>query len=162
MAALAKGGHAGAATTLETSPPLENPCMQPFLKSTLSLLAVSSLFMGAPGWLLAADPKTEHSAAQQATAGSDNVTITGEVVDLVCYTDSGASGPGHADCAKVCITSGLPVGLKAQDGKTYVVVGDHKPLNSELAPYAARTITMKGKVVSRDGINLLENAEIVK
>jgi hypothetical protein len=43
-----------------------------------------------------------------------------------------------------------------------VLVGDHKPLNSELAPYAAKTITMKGKVVSRDGINMLENAEIVK
>ena len=136
--------------------------MKPFLKSTLSLLATTSLFIGAPASLLAADPKDEHPVAQQAASGSANATVTGEVVDLVCYTDSGASGPGHADCAKVCMNAGLPVGLKAQDGKTYVLVGDHKPLNSELAPYAAKTITMKGKVVSRDGLNMLENAEIVK
>jgi hypothetical protein len=31
-----------------------------------------------------------------------------------------------------------------------------------LVEYAAKTITMKGKLVSRDGINMLENAEIVK
>ncbi|MBV9491399.1 MAG: hypothetical protein JO069_17010 [Verrucomicrobia bacterium] len=95
-------------------------------------------------------------------ADSDVVTLTGEVVDLVCYTDSGASGPDHADCAKVCINAGLPVGLKAKDGKTYLLVGEHKPLNSELAPYAAKTITLRGKLVGRDGISLLENAEIVK
>jgi hypothetical protein len=136
--------------------------MKPVLNSTFSLLAATGLFLSTTGWLLAADPKAEQPAAQQAASGSDNATITGEVVDLVCYTDSGASGPGHADCAKVCMNAGLPVGLKAQDGKTYVLVGDHKPLNSELAPYAAKTITMKGKVVSRDGINMLENAEIVK
>ena len=131
-------------------------------KSTFSLLIAAGLWAGAPGLLLAADPKTEGAAAEQAASGAETATITGEVVDLVCYTDSGASGPGHAGCAKVCINAGLPVGLKAQDGKTYVLVGDHKPLNSELAPYAAKTITMRGKVVSRDGITMLENAEIVK
>jgi hypothetical protein len=42
------------------------------------------------------------------------------------------------------------------------VIGAHKPLNDELAPLAAKQVTLKGKVVTRDGINLLENAEIVK
>lgn len=60
------------------------------------------------------------------------------------------------------IKAGLPVGLKATDGKVYLLVGDHKPMNAELVEYAAKTITMKGTVVSRDGINMLENAEIVK
>jgi hypothetical protein len=62
----------------------------------------------------------------------------------------------------VCINAGLPVGLKAEDGKVYMLVGEHKPLNSILAQYAAKTVTMRGKLVSRDGINMLENAEIVK
>ncbi len=31
-----------------------------------------------------------------------------------------------------------------------------------LAAYAAKTVTLKGKLVTRDGINLLENVEIVK
>jgi hypothetical protein len=90
------------------------------------------------------------------------ITVNGEVIDLVCYTDSGASGKDHADCAKTCISGGLPVGLKGEDGKVYLLIGDHKPMNKELAKYAAETITVKGKAVSRDGVNMIENAEIVK
>jgi hypothetical protein len=37
-----------------------------------------------------------------------------------------------------------------------------KPINSELVSLAAKTITVKGKLVSRDGVNMIENAEIVK
>ena len=88
--------------------------------------------------------------------------ITGEVVDMACYIDHNATGEKHADCAKKCITSGLPVGLKADDGKTYLLIGEHKPLNSELAEYAARKITVEGKVASRDGIYMIENAVIQK
>jgi hypothetical protein len=64
-------------------------------------------------------------------------------------------------CAQKCIASGLPVGIKA-DGKVYLVIGQHKPLNKELAAEAGKVVTLKGKVVSKDGVNLLENAEIVK
>jgi hypothetical protein len=42
------------------------------------------------------------------------------------------------------------------------LIGEHKPANTELAQFAAKTITVKGKFVNRDGINLLENIEIVK
>ena len=44
----------------------------------------------------------------------------------------------------------------------YLLIGEHKPANEDLAQYAAKTITVKGKFVSRDGINLLENIEIMK
>ena len=41
-------------------------------------------------------------------------------------------------------------------------IGEHKPINSELVSLAAKTITVKGKLVSRDGVNVIENGEIVK
>jgi hypothetical protein len=90
------------------------------------------------------------------------VTVTGEVLDMSCYIDHGAMGEKHAACAKKCIASGLPMGIKANDGKTYLLIGDHKPVNSELADDAAKTITVKGKAVSRDGINMIENAVVQK
>jgi len=112
----------------------------------LAILAASPV-------LLRADDKTADTTT----------SITGEILDMACYTDHGAHGEKHAACAQKCIASGLPVGIKSDaDGKVYLVIGDHKPLNSDLAEYAAKTITLKGKVVSRDGINMLENAEIVK
>jgi len=93
-------------------------------------------------------------------AASDK-TITGEIVDLMCYADHKASGEKHAACAATCIKGGGPVAILS-DGKTYLVVGDHKPMNNQLAEYAGKTITLKGKLASTGGIPMLENAEIVK
>ena len=107
--------------------------------------------------------ETKQSNENAAKAAADTITVKGEVLDMACYLDHGAQGAKHAECAKTCITSGLPVGIKAADsGKTYLVVGQHSPLNQQLAAYAGQTITLKGKETSKDGINLLENAEIVK
>src|SRR5213596_1503296 len=65
-------------------------------------------------------------------------TLTGEIVDLMCYADHNASGDAHAKCAAKCIKGGGPVGILS-DGKTYLVVGDHKPMNDQLAEYAGKT-----------------------
>jgi type 1 fimbria pilin len=99
---------------------------------------------------------------QAAETAGEEVTVSGEVIDMVCYIDHGATGPKHADYAQTCIKMGLPVGIKANDGKTYLLVGEHRPINSEFAPLAAKTITVKGKLVSRDGFKMIENADIVK
>ena len=85
-----------------------------------------------------------------------------EVIDIACYVEHNGSGEKHIACAKMCMENGLPVGIKANDGKTYLLVGDHKSLNKELVEFAGKTITMKGHAVSRDGINLIADAEIVK
>jgi hypothetical protein len=108
------------------------------------------------------DKKMEGMEMKGAAMPSSSVSVKGEIVDMVCYLDHGATGAKHAQCAKTCITSGLPVGLKAEDGKLYLLVGEHKPINASLADAAAKTVTVKGKLVSRDGINMIENAEIVQ
>ena len=102
------------------------------------------------------------TSLSQAADSKGGTTVKGEVLDLACYTDHGASGEKHAKCGGKCIASGLPVGIKGEDGKVYIVIGDHKPINSELAPYAGKVVTLKGDAVSKDGINLLANAELVK
>jgi hypothetical protein len=104
----------------------------------------------------------EHKAGDEGAAKKETVTIKGEVLDMACYIDHGATGADHADCAKKCISMGLPVGIKGADGKTYLLIGEHKPLNKQIADSAAKTITVRGKLSSRDGINMIENAEIVK
>lgn len=113
---------------------------------------------------LAAHEGHEHAPGEEKEdlAAGETKKITGEVVDMACYVDHNATGEKHLDCAKKCITSGLPVGLKSDDGKTYLLIGEHKPLNTELAEYAAKKITVEGKVASRDGIFMIENAVIQK
>ena len=51
------------------------------------------------------------------------IVVKGEVLDMTCYIAYNMSGPEHAGCARDCIKRGLPVGIKATDGKVYLLVG---------------------------------------
>jgi hypothetical protein len=114
-------------------------------------------------------PRSLESLAGIRVAG----TVTGEVVDVACYFDDAASGPSHAACARRCIEGGLPAGLKAKDGKVYVLIGEqmppspqpgpkHESFNAQLAPYAAMVVIVSGVLVSKDGMNVIENARLVR
>ena len=90
------------------------------------------------------------------------IVVKGEVLDMTCYIAHNLSGPQHAECAKTCIRKGLPVGIKGEDGKIYLLVGEKEAVNGELADYAAKTVTIRGKKTMRDGFALLQVEEIRK
>jgi hypothetical protein len=101
----------------------------------------------------------EHEHSADAGASKE---VTGEVVDMMCYVDHNAVGEKHGQsCGAKCINNGGPVGI-VSDGKAYLVVGEHKPMNDQLAEYCGKTVTLKGKLAERGGIAMLENAEVVK
>jgi hypothetical protein len=120
------------------------------------LLVKTSSVILALGALLAL-PAVKVGAADDAATKS----IKGEIVDLMCYLDHGAKGEKHKGCAEKCIKGGGPVGLLSGED-LYLVIGDHKPINEELASKAAQTVTLKGKVVEKHGMKMIENAEIEK
>ena len=99
--------------------------------------------------------------AEEKAATEETKEITGEIVDMMCYIDHNAMGEKHASCAEKCIKGGAPVGILSE-GKAYLVVGAHKPMNDELAPLAGKTVTLKGKLATNGGVSMLENAEIVQ
>ena len=135
--------------------PFSRPRISPAL---LKIAAAIALFAaGAVSWpyLHPAQPRPF-----PAPIGTE-ITVTGEVLDMTCYISDNLSGPDHAECAKTCIRKGLPVGIKSRDdGRVYLLVGDSKSLNDQLADYAAKTITVKGKIRSRDGFAMLDNVTI--
>ena len=120
-------------------------------------VAVFVCTIAVAGWLGVGSARAAEAEKEVAP-----VTVKGEVLDMGCYLDHGAQGAKHAKCAEKCMRSGLPLGIKAEDGTTYLVIGDHKPLNDKLAPYAGKVVTLRGKATERDGIHMLENAEIVQ
>jgi hypothetical protein len=96
-------------------------------------------------------------------AGAQEILVTGEVLDLTCYIAYNLSGPDHAKCARDCIRSGLPAGIKAQDGKVYLLTGGvGQSINAEVADYAAKIVTIKGRQTVRDGFAQLQVEEIRK
>jgi hypothetical protein len=95
--------------------------------------------------------------------GVQEILVTGEVLDMTCYIAYHLSGPDHAECARVCIRNGAPVGIKAQDGKVYLLTGEPgQSINTQLAEYAAKVVTIKGKKSVRDGFAQLQVEEIRK
>jgi hypothetical protein len=95
--------------------------------------------------------------------GAPEILVTGEVLDMTCYIAYNLSGPDHAECARVCIRSGSPVGIKAQDGKVYLLTGEPgQAVNAQLAELAAKIVTIKGKETTRDGFAQLQIEEIRK
>ena len=148
--------------------------MKKYLLTGFSILALAALAAAQEEHTQPqAQHQTGHAAADTAKVVHEEaapdpahpvelLTVKGEVLDMACYLDHGAQGPGHADCAKTCIESGLPVGIKDEQGKVYLIIGEHKPINAILASHGGKVVTVKGKPVSRDGINLIENAEIVQ
>lgn len=105
----------------------------------------------------------EHEQGKENLDAGAEKEVTGEIVDLMCYIDHGAMGEKHGEsCGNKCIKGGGPVGLVENGNKAYLLVGEHKPINDEVADLCGKTITVKGKIAERGGMTLLENAEIVK
>ena len=94
---------------------------------------------------------------------AQEILVTGEVLDMTCYIANNLSGPDHAECARVCIRSGEPAGIKTKDGKVYLLTGEPgQSINAKLAEYAAQVVTIKGKQTVRDGFAQLQVEEIRK
>jgi hypothetical protein len=132
-----------------------NPDKPTALKVAVASILIASFAMSP----LALAQQHEHGK-QDLTASAEK-SVTGEVVDLMCYIDHGATGDKHSACGSKCIKGGGPVGI-VENGKAYLVVGEHKPINDELAESCGKTVTIKGKVAERGGMVMLENAEVVK
>jgi hypothetical protein len=127
--------------------------------SRIGQLAAAILISASVTGLLMKWSERRHSSV----AGAQEIVVTGEVLDMTCYIASNLSGPDHAKCARDCIRSGLPAGIKAQDGKVYLLTGEAgHSINAEVADYAAKTVTIKGRQTVRDGFAQLQVEEIRK
>jgi type 1 fimbria pilin len=90
-----------------------------------------------------------------------SVTMTGEIVDLHCYTSRGARGEEHAGCANACISRDVPAGFLAGDGTLYLLVNE-KPVSvkDRIAGKAGKKVTVRGKVVEKSGVKALQLASV--
>jgi hypothetical protein len=127
-------------------------------RPSVTKIAVAATFIAA----LTVSPLAIAAETEQDSDTAASKEVTGEIVDMMCYVDHNAMGEKHGQsCGVKCIKSGGPVGI-VSEGKAYLVVGEHKPMNDQLAEYCGKTITLKGKLAERGGIAMIENAEIVK
>ena len=133
----------------------------PFRRDWTQVLKLAAAIIISVGLTAVAINWWQH--AWQLNAPEREVTVKGEVLDMTCYIAYNMSGPEHAADARECIRKGLPVGIKSEDGKVYLLTGQPKhSVNEELADYAAQIVTIKGKETARDGFAQVQVEEIRK
>ena len=94
----------------------------------------------------------------------EEISVTGEVLDMSCFMASGAKGEGHKGCAEKCINNGMPIGLLGSDGKVYLLVEDHKNADpyQSLKTMAAANVSVTGKYFVRNGLPAIVIGKVKK
>ncbi|MEX2564744.1 MAG: hypothetical protein WD431_02230 [Cyclobacteriaceae bacterium] len=95
-----------------------------------------------------------NSMAVEKDGDGEEISVSGEVLDLSCFMASGAKGEGHKGCAEKCMSNGMPIGLLGDDGKVYLLVEDHKNADpyQSLKNHAADQVAVTGKYFVRNGM----------
>ncbi len=119
---------------------------------------VAAVICGVGGAALAEEMKGMHHHHDEHAAGMQ--TLTGEVIDVTCYVGHNAMGSGHADCAKKCIKSGLPVAIKVGDELLLAVKSDHTPANELLASFGGKQVQVTGEIEEKDGMHVIAIKEV--
>jgi type 1 fimbria pilin len=107
------------------------------------------------------------SFAQGDTKGTKtakDITVKGEIVDLACYLDHGATGMKHQQCALTCLKGGQPMGLLTSEGKVYLLLADHQDGKAfdEAKTQAALQVEVTGPLAEKAGITGLTVEKIKK
>ncbi len=74
----------------------------------------------------------------------EDITVTGEMVDMRCAAKMGEAGlgPDHLKCAVSCVKSGIPAGVREESGKTYTLLTK----SGDLVDLMAKTVRISGKL----------------
>ncbi len=101
-------------------------------------------------------------------AGGKRMTVTGEVIDTWCYLTEimYAEGTAHHRCAVWCAAGGIPVGIKGDDGKVYMVLKMENDttnvVNPAMLTIQTHKVTVDGDHYRRDGIDYLLVSKVVE
>jgi hypothetical protein len=88
-------------------------------------------------------------------------TVTGKVVDLVCYARNKANTGLDHDAGRVCAIAcvkweGNPAGIVTAEGKAYQLTGGVLGKNNaKIAEHLTHTVTVAGNVYEKDGMTML-------
>ena len=97
-------------------------------------------------------------------AATEMVEFQATVVDMSCKLVYNLQGEEmHRECAQICADRGIPLGLLADDGTFYLPVSAAMPgegANAMLRGHAEHHVTVKGRLLSRAGMNSIVIDEI--
>ena len=100
-------------------------------------------------------------AGPASAATGKRVQVSGEIIDTWCYVTEimYALGTAHHKCAVWCAAGGIPVSIKGDDGKVYMVLkidgDDTSVANPKVLKVQTRQVTVDADLYERDGVSYL-------
>jgi hypothetical protein len=137
---------------------------------TLAFLILATVHSDAQTAAKKAAPAKPAAAPAQPTGGpgpKKTMTVTGEILDMGCFTSRGLRGDLHRECALNCLRSGVPMGLITADSTVYILTQNHDRAMTPTAfpppdPFAqckgwpSFQVEVNGYVWERKGMKALE------
>ena len=116
-----------------------------------------------PAWSATTQEAAATEGNREVLAKAKPLTITGEVVDVSCYTQLGKRGEAHKACGAKCVLAGAPVGIVTADNTLYILMAEpHHPrrdgkvsIAKEYAEKMGTTVTVSGMASTHGGIHTL-------
>lgn len=101
-------------------------------------------------------------AQAAAAGGNDQVTVTGQVIDVNCFTTHQLSGAQHKNCATACANKGVALAILSSDGTVYMPVSSKPgdPQNSRLLPFIEGKVKVTGTHRMASGLHTIEIATV--
>ena len=118
------------------------------------ITGLAALLLTGASW---ADDTHGHEA--KATAGAEAaLTVTGQIIDPVCFLDHGASGPEHRTCAQACAKMGINlVFFNEKDHQIYSILPTgHANPNDKVVEFAEKHVEITGTIHKQAGYQAIE------
>jgi len=106
-----------------------------------------------------------------AATESKVIEVKGEIIDTWCYFSGVMGGPdavtgtAHHTCALWCAAGGIPIGMRTEDGKVFMVlkIKGHQPLEpiDAIMEIQSQVVTAKGKHFQRDGVDYIIVEDVI-
>jgi len=127
------------------------------------LLLLQSPAPQAPAWSATTFEAAATDANKKVLAEAKPATLTGEVVDVSCYTQLGKRGAAHKACGASCVLAGSPVGIVTGDNTLFILMPEqHHPrrdgqvsLAKEYAAKMGDNVTVTGMASQHGGVHTL-------
>jgi hypothetical protein len=133
------------------------------LTIALALALTQMPAQATPAWSATTVEAAASEANKKVLASGRPLTITGEVVDVSCYTQLGKRGEAHKACGAMCVLGGAPVGIVTADNTLYILMPEpHHPrrdgkvsIAKEYSEKMASTVTVSGMASEYGGVHTL-------
>lgn len=89
---------------------------------------------------------------------ADQVTVTGQVIDVNCFTTHQLQGAQHKNCAIACANKGVSLAILSSDGTIYMPVSSKPadPQNSRLLTFVEGKVKVTGTHRMANGLHTIE------